>query len=232
MRACPDIKSLNVPSYLGEKVRDPNAFGKDSIAENVVYLGEGSYACVYGLKSAATGEIVTAIKAFKRSVSETIDDEIEALEAVKYFYADDYATVTYADNTKKELHLLFMVYHDGMTIFETEGWHQFVSPTGDTSLSPGLDVAVCEEFLDTLIGSIVNRALEYAHQGAFNLDVKLGNILFRKGYPQDPAVVFVDWGDSKVIKKPNDDLIEEYGEKLREDNAYRLAIMCRVREPE
>ncbi|KAG8906098.1 hypothetical protein FRB99_007622 [Tulasnella sp. 403] len=187
------------------------------MAENVVYLGEGTFGCVYGLKSAVTGKIVAAIKAPKPYMNSDASDEIKSLKQV--------------NNIKKSMHLLFMVYHDGVISVETDGWHKFVSPTGDFSLSPGMDVAACEKFIDTLMGSIVDRALEYARQGAFNHDLSFKNALFNEGYPQNPTVVFVDWGNSNVIENPSDTTIAEYKELARQYIAD-LAMVCSMQDPE
>ncbi|KAG8906096.1 hypothetical protein FRB99_007620 [Tulasnella sp. 403] len=204
------IEAYTNPNLTTWEVKDPNAFGEDLRAENVHYLGEGRVGCVYGLTSAATGKVVAAVKAPKpRYIHLDPADEIMSLKQVGYFYAANFATITYSNDIKKNTPLLFMVYRDGVSAPETDGWHQYVSPTEDLSLSPGMDVAACEQFWNTLVQSIADRLLEYAKQGAFTYEFNYGNVLFKKDYPQNPTVVVVDWGYSQVIKEPSADEITE-----------------------
>ncbi|KAG8906092.1 hypothetical protein FRB99_007616 [Tulasnella sp. 403] len=197
---CPTFETIPVPSDLADKLGDPSLF-PDGVAREPFLIGQGVYGCVYGIESASGDVVVAAKTAF--GLSDTIGPtEIDSLKLVEEYYGE----TTFLNKDKSLYHFVFMVYHDGVRLYKTAGWEEFVSPPTEpwykVRKAPGRDREKCEKFIALTIQLIASRAREYAKKGVYHRGLNFRNMLFQRDYPNNHDVVFVDWGVASGTSDP------------------------------
>ncbi|KAG8906090.1 hypothetical protein FRB99_007614 [Tulasnella sp. 403] len=164
-------------------------------------IGRGAYGCVYAIQSPDGGVVVAAKTA--AGLSDTIDPtEIESLKSIEEYYGE----TDFHNKDEGIHHFVFMTYHDGVRLYKTAGWEEFVSPATESWYkvvkAPGKDREKCEHFITLTIQLIASRAREYAKKGVYHKDLNFRNMLFKSDYPNNQDLAFVDWGQAWRASDP------------------------------
>ncbi|KAG8902587.1 hypothetical protein FRB99_004327 [Tulasnella sp. 403] len=89
----------------------------------------------------------------------------------------------------------FMRFYDGVQIWKSDGWKQYVSASGGFYRDLGKDQNQCTQFFLNYFKDVSSKAAAMAVQvGQIHEDVHAGNVLIPQAYPskQEPVNI-IDW---------------------------------------
>ncbi|KAG8902590.1 ATP-dependent DNA helicase II subunit 2 [Tulasnella sp. 403] len=153
-------------------------------------------------------QIVVAAKIPDHSWSTT--REVKVLTMLDEFYGDGQLP----QHTRRFDHYLFMKYHPGVKLWETDGWRTFVSESGGVYRDERKDHDRCIEFFQRAAHDIAQTAKDYALRiGMKNGDLHIGNVIFPERYPTVPGpLVIIDWEWADTTTDPDDAYQSAYDE--------------------